>query len=324
MAYLKVDDNISHNRKLLRAGDVAGWLYVCGLAYCQRHGTNGAIHAEALPILGCKGWKRAAASLVEAGLWHSDGAGGYRVHDFLDWNASAEERLEKAAAKPGSTSTLRVQRFRERQRASQAPVTSVSETARNALPKRDETRTPHLDQHETPKPFQGAPVSAVTPSANLEPAASSFVAGAPTKLEARPVLFHLGLEPIRVTSSLGYGLRHSDCEVGGFCAWMCLPAELVTEWANRIGGASAPDATPAEVAAEHAAARVAVVDKAGAVMAAWRAATPPRIPTGKKFDFWRLRLAEAFGACEDAAAAPAGRDALSGVRAAVERLRAQQ
>jgi len=107
MAYLKVDDNVSHHRKLLRAGDVAAWLFICGLAYCQRHATDGFIPAEALPFLGCVGWKAAAPRLVEAQLWHQTAAG-YEVHDFLDWNDSAAERDFK-----GEIGRRRVELFRD-------------------------------------------------------------------------------------------------------------------------------------------------------------------------------------------------------------------
>lgn len=108
MAYLTVDDNLSHHRKLLRAGDVAAWLFVCGLCYCQRHSTDGFIPDEAVAFLGCAGWRAAAPKLVDGGLWEI-APGGYQVHDFLDWNDSAADRRAKTDA-----SNARVTRYRER------------------------------------------------------------------------------------------------------------------------------------------------------------------------------------------------------------------
>jgi 5-methylcytosine-specific restriction endonuclease McrA len=95
VAWLKVDDNAPHHKKMLAAGDVACWLWICGLAYCQRHMTDGLITPEAVPFLGCKGWKASVSRLVSAGLWVED-QNGYRVHDFLQWNDSASERAFKA------------------------------------------------------------------------------------------------------------------------------------------------------------------------------------------------------------------------------------
>jgi len=110
MAWIRLDDNAPHHRKVLAAGDVGAWLWVCGLAYCQRHATDGLIPVEAVPFLGCRGWKVGAAKLVAAGLWVLDPAG-YRVHDFLQWNDSAELRRQRT--RDGND---RVTRFRERQK----------------------------------------------------------------------------------------------------------------------------------------------------------------------------------------------------------------
>lgn len=136
MAYLRVDDNISHHGKLLRAGDVASWLYICGLAYCQRHATDGFIPEAAVPFLGCAGWRPSVRKLLEVGLWEP-APGGYQVHDFLDWNDSAAERQEKTRA-----SNARVTRYRERMKrdgngvghASPVPVPSPSPVPERTTP----------------------------------------------------------------------------------------------------------------------------------------------------------------------------------------------
>lgn len=93
MAWLQIDDNVPLNRKMLAAGPSACWLWLCGIAYCQRQLTDGFIPELALPMLGVTGTARAiklAAVLVEAGLFEAV-EGGYRVHDYHDHNATAEE-----------------------------------------------------------------------------------------------------------------------------------------------------------------------------------------------------------------------------------------
>lgn len=96
MAWIRLDDNAPWHPKHLKAGPLASWLWVCGLAYCQRHATDGFIPVEAMHMLGATGpWKPLASALVKAGLW-IEAEGGYRVHDFLDWNDSREEREGRA------------------------------------------------------------------------------------------------------------------------------------------------------------------------------------------------------------------------------------
>lgn len=93
MAWLRIDDTVPTHRKHLKAGPAAAWLWVCGIAYCQRHLTNGFIPIEALPLLGVtKGYEAMAAKLVEAGLF-VPAEGGYEVHDYLDLNASRAEAV---------------------------------------------------------------------------------------------------------------------------------------------------------------------------------------------------------------------------------------
>lgn len=110
MSWLKLDDNAPHHRKVLAAGDVGAWLWLCGLAYCQRHATDGHIPREAVPFLGCTGWKAALPRVLSAGLWRETGDG-YEVHDFLEWNDSAELRGQKTRDR-----NARVTRFRDRRK----------------------------------------------------------------------------------------------------------------------------------------------------------------------------------------------------------------
>jgi hypothetical protein len=101
VAYVRLDDQIAHHPKVLRAGAEAAWLWVCAIAYCNRQLTDGYVPATALPMLSQfrTSPKRLALALVEAGLFEvfSDG---YRVHGYLDWNPCREKvtRDKEAAA----------------------------------------------------------------------------------------------------------------------------------------------------------------------------------------------------------------------------------
>ncbi len=127
MVWTKLDDGFPDNPKLLRAiakaGDVAGWLWVCGINYCNRHLTDGFIQAEVIPrILVHKRPLDVAAALVASGCWDV-ADGGYQVHDFLDHNPS---RADVEASREATRK--RVQEYRGRrlqnERDGNAAVTS--------------------------------------------------------------------------------------------------------------------------------------------------------------------------------------------------------
>jgi hypothetical protein len=114
MPWVRLDDGFPDHWKLAELGDltpIAGWLYICGLAYCNRQLTDGRIpkhHIGRLadlrgiacgvdypdyptqyePITA----EDVAAHLVRVGLWEDDGAN-YRIHDYLDYQPSREETL---------------------------------------------------------------------------------------------------------------------------------------------------------------------------------------------------------------------------------------
>lgn len=88
--FVKVLTSVTRNRKFVKAGPAASWLWLCGLAYCQDGLTDGFIPTEALPYLGVKNAAQLSAHLVKAGLWHEE-EGGWRVNDYLEHNRSAKE-----------------------------------------------------------------------------------------------------------------------------------------------------------------------------------------------------------------------------------------
>jgi len=99
MSWIRIDDSAPEHPKLIRAGTSACWLWVCGLAYCSRHLTDGIIPSEAIERFGVAGAAKHAAQLVAVGLWEQT-SGGYLVHDYHEYQPSrsqVETRRERSA-----------------------------------------------------------------------------------------------------------------------------------------------------------------------------------------------------------------------------------
>jgi hypothetical protein len=83
VAWARIHDGAMSHPKVITLSDKAFRLWVWGLSYCQMHLTDGAIPAAAIPPP-----PRTATLLTLAHLWDAREAGGYVVHDYLDWNDS--------------------------------------------------------------------------------------------------------------------------------------------------------------------------------------------------------------------------------------------
>ena len=93
MTWVRLDDLFPEHPKVQGAGQAAAWLHVAGICYSSRHLTDGMIPDAALAGLGQYGKGRArrlADALVQTGLWEQVN-GGYRVHDYLDFQPSREK-----------------------------------------------------------------------------------------------------------------------------------------------------------------------------------------------------------------------------------------
>lgn len=91
MTWVVLDDKFFQSPKAMTAGRDAAWLWVAAIGYCNANLTDGFVTRGALPILAMDGMTQAlklAQKCVEAGLFEAV-EGGYRVHDFLDWNDCA-------------------------------------------------------------------------------------------------------------------------------------------------------------------------------------------------------------------------------------------
>lgn len=98
MAWVKLDDQFTDHPKVIEAGPMASWLFVCGLTYCARLLTDGFIPSgQVRKLADLDGAPDLATHLVTVGLWERC-EGGFLVHDYLEYQPSAEKvKAERAA-----------------------------------------------------------------------------------------------------------------------------------------------------------------------------------------------------------------------------------
>ncbi len=99
MSWAKLDDQFHSHRKAKRAWrghPRALGLHLLAMSYCAGQLTDGLVDDEFVEEKIPKAAERAAATsaLVEAGLWDRE-SDGWRIHDWLLYNASREDTLAK-------------------------------------------------------------------------------------------------------------------------------------------------------------------------------------------------------------------------------------
>lgn len=96
MGWVYLDDKFPEHPKVNAAGGDASWLFICGLGYVNRNGTNGLIPKVIVSRLSDRKNSAALARrLVAVKLWHDVGDS-YEVNDYEQWNRSAIDRRAKA------------------------------------------------------------------------------------------------------------------------------------------------------------------------------------------------------------------------------------
>ena len=105
MAYTNTDYSFWTNPKVRAAGKDAALLYIAGNGFCNEYLTDGFISDTDIETVAFNAFlrspKRAVEALMIAGLWDRV-RGGYKIHDYLDYNKSKKEieelRSKKTAA----------------------------------------------------------------------------------------------------------------------------------------------------------------------------------------------------------------------------------
>ena len=88
MGWVRLDDAIYDHPKFDAVPKPSRWVWICSLAYANRHLTDGFIPSHALRRI--NGSSRDAGELVTAGLWLPDD-GGWEIHDYLEHQRSREQ-----------------------------------------------------------------------------------------------------------------------------------------------------------------------------------------------------------------------------------------
>jgi len=150
MSWLRIDDQIATHHKIVQAGPAAAWLWICSIAYSQNHLTDGFVSDAVMGQLGMPKQlaKQLSSRLLKHNLWHRE-KGGFRVHDYLDHNASAADRKAEIFAKQeaGRIGGRRSGQVRRRQALIQSKQNAEADTKQSAEAKVTKQRTP---LHSTP------------------------------------------------------------------------------------------------------------------------------------------------------------------------------
>jgi hypothetical protein len=163
MPWGRLDDGANGNAKLLALSDAAWRMWGCGVIYCQANLTDGFIPRHAIETWGVRAKNKPAiarelcTALIpgKAPLWH-EVEGGYRMHDYHDWNDAKEEieakreknkaRKERWIKRRQDSSGTRSGHVPEQASISTTISTEESSTDQNSLPVArdpDDPRRPH-------------------------------------------------------------------------------------------------------------------------------------------------------------------------------------
>lgn len=130
MTWFKLDDKSAFHTKVVRAGNEA-WGAVCRAgAWSSDQGTDGFVPDEiASMIAQARVWRKAENSggPGRAGLVERV-EGGWQIHDFLDWNPSAKQVVERR-----ETTRKRVEQWREKHNGN-ASCNAVTNAVSNTAP----------------------------------------------------------------------------------------------------------------------------------------------------------------------------------------------
>lgn len=94
MPYAQIDVDAPDHWKVGGLSDAAFRTWVLGQCYAQKHLTDGFLDRRAVKLFRSRTSPAVIAELVSAMLWHESDAG-FTIHDYADWNNTAEEVEER-------------------------------------------------------------------------------------------------------------------------------------------------------------------------------------------------------------------------------------
>ena len=145
MTWVRLDDRIMSNRKIVACEPNELVLFISGLAYCNSQHSGGAIVERELAVMTPYAWSmrkllKLAAKLVEVGLWEVTESG-WQVHDYDEYQGEAcrEAAARRKRSRTGGLTDqserrrqlARERKARQRDRERSAPVTLSRVTSRS-------------------------------------------------------------------------------------------------------------------------------------------------------------------------------------------------
>lgn len=212
MGTAKFDDGLTANPKFIAAGATASWLWFCGVLFCRRGLTDGFIPKAVVPtlVIGLGNPFKYAARLVDVGLWE-DAVGGFRIHDFLEWNPSKSAMNE----------------YRRKDRERKHRVNGIHMEAPSGI----RTESERL-------PSDGANVRGTHAGTKSESASESKSVSIEV-LPEESARETKALAPVWNTGGRSRGLSggHLGCYRSAACGrGICVPGWLGEEWQQQFGG----------------------------------------------------------------------------------------
>lgn len=168
MGWIKLDDAFLDHRKFLAAGPLAGYLNIAAMAWSNRNRTNGFIpRRQVRRLVDFEGFAceypndglieadplDLAAQLVLCKLWKPEGQSGFVIHDYLEWQNSAEEidQLSKVRSEAGKRGG--------QARAKQVAKQTSGKTEAKSKQKEEVRRKKQITTEESPLSADDAPLS---------------------------------------------------------------------------------------------------------------------------------------------------------------------
>ncbi len=101
MSWARLDDSFPMHRKMRRCSDAAFRLHVSAICWSNAHLTDGLVHNDEIDLVSdVRRPEKVAAELVDRGLWERLPYG-WRIHDYLTYNPSADDVRAKRAGVHG-------------------------------------------------------------------------------------------------------------------------------------------------------------------------------------------------------------------------------
>ncbi len=163
MPYVKIEDGIFRNPKVVSVSSGAKLLYVASICYSGSSLTDGFVPFNAVRMIAADAALPSSAKpvkeLVSVGLW-KEAAGGYQVHDYLAYNESSEKVQAK---KEAARERMNARRSQNEQRTSQDVRANGDGNSREVREPTTDTETTtdtpqQAGERKTPKPPSSAKV----------------------------------------------------------------------------------------------------------------------------------------------------------------------